>query len=173
MSHAVAPAWRILFLHGRESGPQGSKYRALSAAFPKQVLAPDCTEMPLDQRLEQALIATAELTEPVFVVGSSMGGLVAALLYQAYPERFSGYLLLAPAQHWPEAQKITRVPENALIMAAEQDEIVPRSAIRDWAARTGVHVVWLMDEHRLGRSMPEMMLQVERGLRGEFAAAEL
>jgi hypothetical protein len=58
-------------------------------------------------------------------------------------------------------------------MAAEQDEIVPRSAIRDWSARTGVHVVWLMDEHRLGRSMPEMILQVQRGLKGELAAAEL
>src|SRR5690554_2941694 len=76
---------QLYFFHGLESGPHGQKYHLLKNEFP-ELESPDFQGMDLDQRLAKA----EEITRGHYglvLVGSSFGGLLAARLYNLYPER--------------------------------------------------------------------------------------
>lgn len=152
----------LLFFHGKESGPFGSKYRALSSEF--SVTSPDFQGLDIWERLEKAEFLT-EGMEDALLVGSSYGGLLAALLYSRHPGRFKGYVLLAPAFYPPHAvamSTITRVPDNAVVIHGTQDEIVPLSEVEDFCNSMGLPLVVVEDGHRLKGSYDEMMEWVQK-----------
>jgi len=148
---------KIIFLHGLESGPHGSKYQALTWMF-GEVLAPDCTGVKVEtQRLliiQQALEAE---TEPVIVVGSSMGGLMALLLNQANPDKVAGLVLCAPAIHRPAAKHldVENLPPT-IVIHGTADTVVPFSC----SAVFGERLIAVDDDHRLSNSMPEILRAV-------------
>ena len=152
----------LVFLHGLESGPHGSKYKALKAAF-GHVIAPDFERMlDVDIRLAQAEKATRGMTGLV-LVGSSFGGLVAAVLTHRYPHKVKGYLLMAPALHdkWPgTVAEITTVPTFAHIIHGIQDDIVPLSASQAFSAKFNVPIDIVDDGHRLQGSHDLMVKRV-------------
>jgi pimeloyl-ACP methyl ester carboxylesterase len=102
---------RILYLHGFASGPNSSKARF----FGRRLEASGCHVEILDlaegdfEHLtitgQLAVIARAARSEPVSLIGSSMGGYLAALYAQRHPEA-SRLVLLAPAfgfaRRWAE-----------------------------------------------------------------------
>jgi len=142
-----------VFLHGLESGPHGGKYRALAAAFGEErVLAPDCRGLrTVPERLGVAEAATAEHADLV-VVGSSFGGLVAAVLASRHPDRVRSLVLMAPAlhDHWgASVRTIDRVPERTVIVHGVQDDVVPVAASRAFAVQFGVELIEVEDGHRL------------------------
>ena len=148
---------KILFLHGLESGPHGSKYQALSWMF-GPVVAPDCSGIsdPLE-RLKIIKDTIAAETEPFLVVGSSMGGLMAMLLLRERPEKIAGMVLCAPALHRPAATGIdlTNLPPTRVIHGS-RDTVVPLSASRPFGDR----LLIVDDDHRLGNSIPEILRAV-------------
>lgn len=92
----------VVFLHGLESGPAGFKIRELSRvveAHGGRVLAPDCQGV----RDPQVRVSTVWAQWPhqaatVILVGSSLGGYVAAALAaQHRPANLQHLLLLCPA----------------------------------------------------------------------------
>jgi pimeloyl-ACP methyl ester carboxylesterase len=145
----------IFFFHGKESGPHGSKYEQLVAAG-YTVISPDFSDMELPERLAKAEAETAGRRD-LIVVGSSMGGLVAALLYNAHPERFKSYLLLAPALHWAEAEAIDKVPATGKIIHGSKDTEVPLAASQAFADKFQLALEVVEDNHRLGDSHQQML----------------
>lgn len=117
---------KLLFLHGLESGPRGSKCQALEQVF-GDVLAPDCSGIA-DERQRLAIIRRriSAATSPFLVVGSSMGGLMALLLQQAQPQAVAGLVLCAPALHRGAAHNLDfdHLPPTRVIHG-RADTVVP------------------------------------------------
>jgi len=100
--------------------------------------------------------------ENLVVVGSSYGGLLAALLYSRHPERIKGYVLLAPALHNEAASEITSMPdpENAFVIHGTLDEIVPLDTVTTFCEGHGINVIEVEDSHRLRNSHDLMVEKV-------------
>ena len=145
---------KILFLHGLESGPHGSKYQALKEIF-GDVLSPDCSGVK--DEIERLRIIEAEISkeaDPFLVVGSSMGGLMALLLQKQHPEQVAGLVLCAPAIHRPAATELdlNKLPPTVVIHGT-QDDVVPIEASHPFGDRLRK----VEDDHRLGSSMEEIL----------------
>lgn len=140
----------VFFFHGKESGPYGRKYRALSERL--SVDAPDFQNTDIEERLRKAEFLTRHMTD-IVVIGSSYGGLLAALLYSLHPERFKGYLLLAPALHLKESERIERVSTNAVVIHGREDEVVPFDTVKAFCRKFSLNLVTVDDTHRLHNSL--------------------
>ncbi|HWB85626.1 MAG TPA: YqiA/YcfP family alpha/beta fold hydrolase [Bryobacteraceae bacterium] len=102
----------IVYLHGFASGPSSSKaryFRELLVSAGASVTVPDLAEgdfehLTLSRQL--SVIERAAGHQPVSLIGSSMGGYLAALYAARHPE-VRRLVLLAPAfgfaARWPEA----------------------------------------------------------------------
>jgi hypothetical protein len=102
---------RILYLHGFASGPGSSKaryFRSLLESAGANVEIPDLAagdfeHLTITGQLD--LIARAAAGHPVSLIGSSMGGYLAALYAARHPE-LEKLVLLAPGfgfgRRWPE-----------------------------------------------------------------------
>jgi alpha/beta superfamily hydrolase len=156
----------LVFLHGLESTPHGSKHQALRPIRPG-VLAPD-TRGVLDwqQRLaivERELAGLDDLVQ----AGSSFGGLLAALFADRHPEQVRGYLLCAPTLHKGHADAVALVPERAVVVHAVADDIVPIEASRVFCRRIGIEPVDVEDDHGLHRSTERMVELVRQVVEAE------
>ena len=146
----------VIFLHGLESGPHGSKYQALGAAG-WTVTAPDCEGVAdVQDRVKSALEALEAAKGPVVIVGSSFGGLAAVLLYcevagTPLAEKVVGCVLCAPALHRGEADAIPGMHTNTLILHGREDDIVPLSSSLVFAGKHDLSVIETDDGHRLLR----------------------
>jgi pimeloyl-ACP methyl ester carboxylesterase len=148
---------KILFLHGLETGPHGSKYQALTWMF-GDILAPDCSGVKDElQRLRIIQQALAAEKEPVIVVGSSMGGLMALLLNQASPDKVAGMVLCAPAIHRPAAEGLDfeKLPPTSVIHGTA-DTLVPFAC----SSVFGERLIAVDDDHRLSNSIPTILRAV-------------
>lgn len=139
---------RVLFLHGLESGPQGTKARLLAQHF--GALTPQ-----MDTRdFETCLAAQAETLRreaPDVLVGSSFGGALALALLQR--GSWSGpTLLLAPALRACGLSPTLPEGVRVWIVHGRRDELVPLEDSRALAA-SGTHglvrLVEVDDGHRL------------------------
>lgn len=156
-AHAAAP---IYFFHGLESGPHGSKYQRLTRDF--RIYSPDFRRMDIFERLEKIEVETRGMQD-LIVVGSSYGGLLAALLYSRHPDRFRGYVLMAPAFTREAAEFIERMPPNATVIHARQDDVVPIGPVREMCAAHHIQLVEVDDDHRL-KGAQELMVAAVRSL---------
>ena len=156
---------RLVFAHGLEGSPSGRKATALRAAgFP--VTAPDFGRLGLAERVE--ILERETRMGRVVLVGSSYGGLVAALVAQRHPQRFDGLLLCAPALALPESPndepQQLRAPAGltTLILHGRRDTIVPIAWSREYQQRSGDHVTLheVDDDHRLAASMALLLTLV-------------
>jgi predicted esterase len=148
----------IHFMHGKESGPGGSKIAALAGVARLRGWDTACLDYSRTAdpalRLGQLLRACAGVRQPLLLVGSSMGGWVAA--EAAARLGAHGVFLLAPAVHvagYPSQQPM--VPgDRTEIVHGWNDEIVPcENAIRYARLRQcTLHLV--AGDHRLDTCIP-------------------
>ena len=123
---------QLLFIHGKDGSSQGFKVQYLRRLYP-DLLAPD---FPGDfwQRMAklQALIGdTAGWT----MVGSSMGGLMAAVFACQHPGQVDKLVLLAPALAFVDLTQ-TPLPTSdtpTVIYHGRQDDVVPLEKTRQVA----------------------------------------
>jgi pimeloyl-ACP methyl ester carboxylesterase len=147
----------ILFCHGLESVPHGSKYHALVAGG-LEVVAPDCRGKDLRARVDIIVAAIAE-HHPRVVVGSSFGGiagLLAALVCARDGVSIHALLLCAPALQLPDPPGlgITRgCPAPTTIIHGTRDDIIPIELSRAFARDNGARLVEVDDEHALPGSL--------------------
>ena len=104
---------RLIYLHGFASGPQSSKgqfFRQRFAEMGRPVELPDLTQgdfehTTLTQQL--AFLDTLVGNGPAILLGSSLGGYLAALFAASHRQRVPGVVLLAPAfgfaRRWAES----------------------------------------------------------------------
>ncbi len=145
----VAP--HVIFLHGLYSSGKGFKGVFLRERYP-HLLAPDFTG-DLGERM-RALMPLLAPHDDWVLVGSSFGGLMAALYAAQNPRRVRRLVLLAPALVWPDfvAQSDElRIATPALIYLGKQDQIIPLNQVepivRRVFTRLTLHLV--DDDHNL------------------------
>lgn len=94
---------KVIFSHGKDSGPWGFKIKRLAAIAQRQgfsVESIDYTDlMDPDQRVERLLAVLQDEAEPVVLAGSSMGGYVALVTSEVIDTR--AVFLIAPALYIP------------------------------------------------------------------------
>ncbi|HMF75082.1 MAG TPA: YqiA/YcfP family alpha/beta fold hydrolase [Bryobacteraceae bacterium] len=93
---------RVLYLHGFASSPASRKAQFFSAQLERlgfQVEIPDLAEADFEHLAiskQLAVVARVARSEPVILIGSSMGGYLAALYAARHPE-VERVILMAPA----------------------------------------------------------------------------
>lgn len=146
----------VLWVHGKESGPMGTKFHALVDGQ-LAVHAPDLRGMDLSERLE-ALVPLVERLRPV-IVGSSLGGISALLAAIWVNVRLPGIVLCAPAlaYEWANDVPIERMapPKGTpvSIIHGSNDVVIPLELSRRYVSvHTCCELTVVPDDHRLSQS---------------------
>jgi len=142
-----------VFVHGLESSGRGAKGLFFRERYPNMII--EDFDGPFAQRMEKLEELLAEKNELV-LVGSSFGGLMAAVYACMHEERVRKLILLAPALHLepfrPHLDKILQIP--VAIFHGLQDDVVPLEAVRTIAKRSFAdHTLTVLDDdHSLHRT---------------------
>ncbi len=114
----------ILFIHGSDSNSQTYKAGILRGIFPG-MLTPDFAG-DLPERMEQ-LEAILGTETGWTLVGSSLGGLMAALFAMQHPDQVRKLVLLAPALTLPgfTMSLASQISIPTIIIQGTQDEFIP------------------------------------------------
>lgn len=159
---------RVLFVHGQESGPQGTKARLLAQHF--EARTPQMDTQRFEGCVRQIAQVIAEFA-PEVVVGSSFGGAVAVALLQRGLWR-GPTLLLAPA---PAALGVEpRLPGGVpvWIVHGGRDDVVPPAASLILSRSGSPELVRLFevnDDHRLSATVASGRLVALVRELGQFA----
>jgi pimeloyl-ACP methyl ester carboxylesterase len=143
----------VVFSHGKESGPWGSKITAMAAVAGELGVPVESIDYRgMDDpaaRVGKLLGVAAALPTPVVLVGSSMGGHVAAAAAAHVNPR--GLFLLAPAFYMPgfEAHTPHAVACATAIVHGWHDDIVPVDNSIRWAREHAAALHLLDSGHRL------------------------
>jgi alpha/beta superfamily hydrolase len=149
----MMPPSTVVFSHGKESGPWGSKITAMAAVARNLNLAVQSVDYrgihdPL-ARVEKLVATCAQLAGGTVLAGSSMGGHVAA----AATARVQpvGLFLLAPAFYMPgfEAYTPQDVGCPTVIVHGWRDDIVAVDSSVRWAREHAATLHVLDSDHRL------------------------
>lgn len=161
----------VVFSHGKESGPWGSKIQALAAVVKHLgggVVSVDYREHPkgtphdqnapgeAERRVGQLLSIELPEHSKLVLVGSSMGGYVSTVASARL--QVDGLFLLAPAFYLNgySNQDPTPHTENTMIVHAWGDSVVPvQNSIRFGGLhRCDLHL--LDGDHRLNDALPKI-----------------
>jgi pimeloyl-ACP methyl ester carboxylesterase len=160
---------KVLFCHGLESAPQGTKFRALVDAG-YDVLAPDCQGLVLLERVDLVRRVVLGYAVPPLLVGSSYGGLTALVVAAELAGRgvmVPGLVLCAPALHLSEPpvdSAPVRVVAPTTIIHGRRDDVVPLAASREFATGHQAELIEVDDDHRLAGSLDVLVSAVSRAL---------
>jgi len=159
----------VLFSHGQESGPWGTKITALAQDAKDAGLAVDSIDYrgmaDPAERAKKLIARMRNCSEEILLVGSSMGGYVAVAAAQQQPA--AGLFLMAPAlavPGWPKLGETVSAP--AFIVHGWQDDIVPIEWSIDFARANHARLHLLNAGHSLTEALDEI-----RGLFGAFLSA--
>lgn len=151
----------VFFLHGLESGPDGLKIQAMRALAEQlgwRTESPDFRSMRDPEARSRHLLSLLPASGPVLLVGSSLGGYVAARVAElASPSPVQGIFLLCPAFDLP-GYPLQR-PEQALrgdavrIVHGRHDSVVPLVNSERAAAVWQCPLLVTEDEHPLHLSI--------------------
>ena len=159
----------VVFSHGKESGPLGSKFQALMRVAEQQgactlsVNYRECADGTAidhdapgeaDRRVAQLLVTRLPAHTCLVLVGSSMGGYVSAVASEKLkPE---GLFLLAPAFYLPGYACQDPVPRagSTLIVHGWGDDVVPLDHSIRFARQHHCALHLLDGDHRLNAALP-------------------
>jgi len=143
----------VIFSHGQESGPWGTKIRAMS----ERVKALGCNVDSIDyqgiadpaERVEKLIRECKGISEPLILVGSSMGGHVATAAADAL--NAAGLFLLAPAYYMEGYEDLTPLPPSMPIAIVHgwHDDIVPVENSIRYARECSASLHLVDGDHRL------------------------
>lgn len=157
---------KVLFLHGKESGPGGTKAKFLS----KHGFTLINPALPKDDFEQSVRIAQAAFDEhaPEVVVGSSRGGAVAMNINSGN----AGMVLLAPA--WRNWGAVKTVKAQTIVIHSRQDDIIPFSDSEVLATGSpNAVLVEIGDDHRLSTPEPlTAMLDAVRTVSAHLPSSE-
>jgi pimeloyl-ACP methyl ester carboxylesterase len=141
---------RIIYLHGLESNSQTHKAALIRAIYPNLVV-PDFVGS-LDERMQQLYPILGSASNWT-LIGSSYGGLMAALFSIRFPAQVRKQILLAPALMLPEFAEHIPAPIDVptIIIHGRQDTVVPVGIVRPLAEKVFRQLDYRLvdDDHRL------------------------
>lgn len=157
-------AFRV-FLHGLESSNQGTKSVFFRERYP-DMLIPNFSG-PLEDRMSE-LNRHLEGKEDLRIVGSSFGGLMAALFAMENEARVERLILLAPAVNLMafSLQQGKAISVPVWLFHGRNDEVIPIDDVRRAAAEafTNLRFNEMDDDHFLHRTFKTLDWQ---GLLGQ------
>lgn len=139
---------QVVFLHGLESGPGGTKGLALEEAFGAE--CPDFTGMDFQERMKKMDEVYKDRFN-LILVGSSMGAILALHWANANIDNVKAMVLIAPAIGVDRAGIPSEHPTpkcTTRILAGLQDDLIPLHVIQD----TFGEVVVCDDDHRMSKA---------------------
>lgn len=156
----------VIFSHGQESGPWGTKIRAMAETAKSLGCTVDSIDYqgiadPTD-RVNKLIAEAGSVDDELVLVGSSMGGHVATAAAAALGA--AGLFVLAPAFYMPGYEDLTPAAPDIPICIVHgwNDDVVPvENSIRFAAAcRAELHV--LDGDHRLTANIDEINYYLRR-----------
>lgn len=137
----------LIFIHGMMSSSQGLKAVMLRGLFP-HILTPDFTGS-LQERMAQ--LAPVLAAGSWAIIGSSMGGLMAAIFACRHPQRARKLVLLAPALVWPEFADQSPISVPTVVYHGRGDTVVPLEPVRAVCEQIFTNLTFHVvdDDHRL------------------------
>ncbi|PKF57780.1 alpha/beta hydrolase [Alteromonadales bacterium alter-6D02] len=151
---------KVIFSHGKESGPWGSKITQLASIAKELGFTVDSIDYTQlsdpDQRVDKLNSYLTELHEPYVLVGSSMGGYVS--LVSAASHQPQGLFLLAPALFMPDYQQQTYLtpPCPVEIIHGWADDVIPVAHSIQYAQRAQCTLHLIDGDHRLNSSLEQV-----------------
>jgi surfactin synthase thioesterase subunit len=150
----------VCFSHGQESGPWGTKIKAMAAAVRDLGCDSDSIDYrgiaDPEKRVAKLIDACKDIDAPLVLVGSSMGGHVATAAAAAVAAR--GLFVLAPAYYMPGYETLTPAAPSIPIEIVHgwHDDVVPvEHSIR--FAKACAATLHLVDgDHRLAANIDEI-----------------
>jgi len=159
----------VVFSHGQESGPWGTKIRAMADC----VRALGCRAESIDyqgiadptSRVEKLVGECGAFDAPLVLVGSSMGGHVATAA--AASVGAAGLFVLAPAYYMPGYEDLTPDPPAIPIEIVHgwHDDIVPVDNSIRYARACAATLHVLDGDHRLTANIDEINALLRRFVR--------
>ena len=142
----------IIFIHGQESSSLGTKGLFFREHFPEMII-PDFTSAVASRmsKLNEILLGK----KAVIMIGSSLGGLMAALYAFQNQDKIKKLILLAPALNLPEFTPYLRETLSlpVYVFHGRNDELIPVQQIQKIAKTVFSNLTFTLldDEHRLSR----------------------
>jgi len=150
----------VIFSHGQESGPWGSKIRAMA----EQAKALGCEADSIDyqgiadptERVQKLIAEAADIEDRLILVGSSMGGHVATAA--AGRLGAAGLFVLAPAYFMEGYEELTPEPPTmpVCIVHGWHDDIVPVENSIRFAKQCAASLHLIDGDHRLTANIEEI-----------------
>ena len=156
----------VIFSHGQESGPWGTKIRAMSDLVQSLGCASDSIDYQgiadPTERVHKLLAECASIDDPLILVGSSMGGHVATAA--AAELQAAGLFVLAPAYYMPGFEELTPTPPEIPICIVHgwNDDVVPVENSIRFAASCNAELHVLDSDHRLTANIDEINYYLKR-----------
>ena len=156
----------VIFSHGQESGPWGTKIRSMA----KRVRSMGCAVDSVDyqgiadptERVQKLVTECRDIDDALILVGSSMGGHVATA--GAAELGAVGLFVLAPAYYMPGYETLTPTPPELPICIVHgwRDDVVPvANSIRfAESCRAELHI--LDGDHRLTANIDQINDYLQR-----------
>ena len=143
----------IIFIHGQESSSQGTKGHFFRQLFPEMTIPDFAGDIPTRMaELNGILVGKSD----IIMIGSSLGGLMAALYAFQNQDTIKKLILLAPALNLPEfdpylSKKLT-LP--VFVFHGKNDDVIPSQLIQTIATKvfTNLSFTLLDDDHRLTKT---------------------
>lgn len=159
----------VVFSHGQESGPWGTKIRAMA----KRVQEMGCAVESIDyqgipdptERVQKLLYECRHLNDNVVLVGSSMGGHVATAAATSLGA--AGLFVLAPAYDMEGYEHLTPVAPNIPICIVHgwNDDIVPVANSINFARNCNATLHLVDGDHRLTANLDDITEYLEQFVR--------
>lgn len=156
----------IIFSHGQESGPWGSKIRAM-AELAKEM---GCHTGSIDyqgmadptDRVNKLINECRDVQDTLILVGSSMGGHVATAAAAAV--NAAGLFLLAPAYYMEGYEALTPEPPQipVCIVHGWSDDVVPVENSIRFASQCAATLHIVDGDHRLTANIDEINYYLKR-----------
>lgn len=151
---------KVIFSHGKESGPWGTKIKALADIAKQHGHEVDSIDYSgissPDKRADKLISVLANKTQANILVGSSMGGYVSLLASENYA--CEGLFMLAPALYIPdyEKQSYTSKAKHICIVHGRRDDIIPYQHSQRYALTANCELHLIEGDHRLNTSLKEV-----------------
>jgi predicted esterase len=150
----------VIFSHGQESGPWGTKIRAMA----EHVKELGCSADSIDyqgiadptERVNKLISECGHINDPLILVGSSMGGHVATAAATAL--NAAGLFVLAPAYYMDGYEELTPEPPAIPICIVHgwSDDIVPIENSIRFAGQCAATLHIVNGDHRLTDNIDEI-----------------
>ncbi|MGB3727046.1 MAG: YqiA/YcfP family alpha/beta fold hydrolase [Glaciecola sp.] len=151
---------KVIFSHGKESGPWGSKIKRLAATAEALGFNVDSIDYSgiddADERVNKLCDYLKSETDEFVLIGSSMGGYVSLVASDRYPP--VGLFLLAPALYMDgySHQIYKAKVEQIQIIHGWLDDVIPLDNVYKFARESKCTLSIVNSDHRLNSALDEI-----------------